>query len=68
MGGWGRKRDKNRSEVCMSIKVDTVVYETGKDPPAYRVSYCGSQYILAETSHYDKYKGWIQSSGNTVVT
>ena len=32
MGGLGgRKRDKNRSKLCMSIKVDIVVYEYGKD-------------------------------------
>jgi hypothetical protein len=37
MGGWGEKTDKNRSEVYMSIKVEIVVYETGKDPPAYSV-------------------------------
>jgi hypothetical protein len=33
MGGEG-KRDKNRSEVCISIKADIVVYETGTDPLA----------------------------------
>lgn len=51
----------------MSIKVDTVVYETGKDPPAYRVSQCESQYILTEISYNDKYIAILTSASSTVL-